>query len=434
MPRAVICVRVSPRPEENVRYSPQIQEDLGRQWCEANGAEVAGVVQDIQVSGGDPKRFESIFRALDQLQPDTFVVQDLSRWTRDDPVSFWMIFYQLRERKVKLVSCDPSESGLDPDMPFYYTLTTAKVEMNYQERLRIKRKSAAGVRAAWEAGKRWGHAFGWSFDKRTREWTQDVPRITEFYRAYAEGESLQVIARRYGIRPANVGLMIEAKSQRDIVGDDLWNLAMERRRNRQRQQRGDAKASHLYRGLLRCPFCGWALSQTWSGRWGRYRCTGPQGDVPHDWTDLNVRTSVTPAMQDYLAHLYLPDELAQLPKPDEPTRRTREEITRILNNLTEQYVKGRISSDRYERLAADLEAERDAPPPPPLPEQERLLRAITLVNLEMRDPEGGAVINRLLRAVFSEVKINEDRSVTPLLKPQYEYWYRHGGIDYEPGG
>ena len=41
--KAAIAVRVSPRPQENIRYSPEIQEQTCRDWCAQNGHEVVTI-------------------------------------------------------------------------------------------------------------------------------------------------------------------------------------------------------------------------------------------------------------------------------------------------------------------------------------------------------------------------------------------------------
>ncbi len=134
MTSAVVCVRVSPRPAENVRYSPEIQEQKCRDWCVKNGIPVVDVVRDILVSGGATNRFESIFRAIEQHQPSHFVVSDLSRWTRDRPSRFWAMKAVLEDNGIQLVSVDEAYLSTG-DMPFSDSITTIRVEANYQQRI-----------------------------------------------------------------------------------------------------------------------------------------------------------------------------------------------------------------------------------------------------------------------------------------------------------
>ena len=68
--KAAIAIRVSPRPQDKVRYSPELQEDKCRGWCRENDHEIVAVVSDILVSGGSRSRFDSILTALDQHHPD----------------------------------------------------------------------------------------------------------------------------------------------------------------------------------------------------------------------------------------------------------------------------------------------------------------------------------------------------------------------------
>lgn len=139
-------MRVSPRPQDKVRYSPEIQEAKCRAWAEQNGHEVRSVIRDILVSGGAATRFNGIFASLESDPVDLFVVSDLSRWTRDEPEVFWFIKKVLSDWGVTLASVD--KPWLDSDMPFSATVMTAKVEANYQGRLVLKRKTSEGVREA----------------------------------------------------------------------------------------------------------------------------------------------------------------------------------------------------------------------------------------------------------------------------------------------
>ncbi len=161
--RVAIAVRVSPRPRENIRYSPEIQEQVCRDWAVQSGHEVVTVVSDILVSGGAANRFDNIFAALD-ADPDIrgFVVSDLSRWTRERPSRFWAMKAIMEDRDITVHSV--AEPWLSSSEPFTDTVTTAQVEMNFLERQRIRAKTSAGVRKAWAAGKRWGHPWGWAWN------------------------------------------------------------------------------------------------------------------------------------------------------------------------------------------------------------------------------------------------------------------------------
>ena len=401
--RAAIAIRVSPRPQENVRYSPEIQEQLCREWCAAQGHEVVTVVSDILVSGGSVSRFDSIFAALEQHTPQLFVVSDLSRWTRDKPSRFWAIKALLEDQGVSLVSV--SEPWLGSETPFSDTVTTATVEMNYQERLRLKAKTSAGVRKAWAAGKRWGRPMGWTFDRTTRTWSQDTQRIEQFYSDWLAGVSGYEMAQRYGIFETNIRKHIRAESQREIVGVDVWEAAQTARPIRGLHR--DAIRSSIYRSLLVCPFCGGTLQQT--SHWGHYKCHKHRL-VPHGWWSLSARAYVTPVVSKYLDRLHTPVLPVASGSQAMPVRDYQKELDR----LSLVWAKGRLSDAAYDKAVSAIETDRSkaAHPQPEPPDAIALVRNLSFIDLEDRDPETGNLANRVLCAVIQKIEIAEDRTAS----------------------
>ena len=407
--RAAIAVRVSPRPQENVKYSPEIQEQTCREWCEKEGHEVVTVVSDILVSGGSSSRFTSIFEAIEQHSPQLFVVSDLSRWTRDKPSRFWAIKALLEDQGVSLVSV--SEPWLGSETPFSDTVTTATVEMNYQERMRLKVKTSAGVRKAWAAGKRWGRPFGWTFDRHTREWSQDVPLITRFYADWIAGVSGYEMAARYGIFETNIRKHISAVSQRDIVGHEVWDRAQVCRTIR--GVRRDSKRSSIYRSLLVCPFCGSTLQQT--SNWGHYKCHKYQLS-PHGWWSLSARAYVTPKVQNLLQQLHAP----LTPRVTAPARPVERDYQKELDRLSMAWSKGRLSDTRYESAVADIQRQKTqqsetAHPPPG--ETMEFVRNLSYIDLEDRNPETGNLANRILVDLIDRIEVSAEREATVIPHP-----------------
>lgn len=425
--RAAICVRVSPRPKEAVRYSPELQESKCRDWAEQNDAEVVTVIQDILVSGGSADRFDSIFKALDEYAVDTFIVSDLSRWTRDRPSRFWAIKSILEDRHVKLVSVD--EPWLGSEVPFSDTVTTAKVEANYQERLVLKQKTKAGMKAAWAKGKRWGHPWGWSWDPDARKWSQDVALITGFFRDYADGMGLRELSARYAVLESNVKSRITAVSQREVVGDELWERAQARASRPWRRPRTDAKVASIYRGLLRCPFCR-SKMQHHPTFFGHYYCPDKaRNAVDHPWSKLSTLKWVTPTIEQLLGQMALPEaeaqalEAYQAPDPVDLAP-TPDELRKQMDRLTEAWVRGRITPERYERMMAGLEEELNQPKAPALPLDDRIeiVRGLGIINLRERDRELGMAANAILHELFEEILLLPDRTPKPILREEYRHW------------
>ena len=430
--RAAIAVRVSPRPQDQVRYSPEIQVRKCSEWAEANGHEVVTIVQDILVSGGASNRFDTIISAIEEHRPDLFVVSDLSRWTRDRPSRFWVIKAMLEDQKVQLVSVDEPWLS-DDERPFSATLTTAQVEMNYQERLRIKAKTSTGVRKAWASGKRWGHPFGWTWHPRDEHphlgescmlrgvWTQDTERITRFYLDWCAGTSGYVMAHRYGMMETNVRQAISARSQRDVVGAELWDRAQQVQRPR--GVRRDTGRSSIYRGLLVCPFCGGTLQHT--THWGHYKCHRHHLTT-HGWWSLSARRYVTPEVRRVLEHLTAPE-----PAPEAPTgipQGTPRDWDGETERLTMAWVKGRLAEEAYERALAEIEQDRKrylSTVSTVAQDVEEWVRELGIIDLEDRDPETGNAANEVLQHVIERIEIRPDRSANVILRPGVDAWRHH---------
>lgn len=439
MADAVIAIRVSPRPAENVRYSPEMQEQQCREWCEANGHEVVGVIRDILVSGGSAKRFDSVFDALERYRPVLFVVADLSRWTRDTPTRYYAMRAILEDAGVRLVSV--IEPFVGSDMPFSDTITTAVVESNYQQRLIANRKTSAGVRKAWASGKRFGRCFGWTWDPETRGWVVDTDRIRSLYEDWLAGVSLTEMARRHGVYAQTIAQSIRAKRQRDVVGAETWDRAQQVRRPR--AVRHDVRHGAVFRGLLKCPFCGWNLNQM-AGRWGVYRCSAFYQD-DHHWISVSSRQWVVPEVRMVLGSLVMPRIASEAPRSLATARKGRKGIRdheRELERLSQAFIRGRISQERYDSIAAEIEADRDLvriPDPPEvrtrvLDSLAALLPYIDCTSRRFapcacpvmcpREPEVAEAINGVLRSIIEHIGIGEDRRATVRLRPEYDDWRR----------
>lgn len=427
--RAAIAVRVSPRPAENVRYSPELQEEKCRAWCVANGHEVVAVVSDIMVSGGSKDRFTSIFQALEDHSPDLFVVADLSRWTRDSVTRYFAVKAILDNAGCKLVSVD--DAWMTTDMPFVDTITSARVEANQQERLILKRKTSEGVRKAVAAGKQMGRCYGWTWHPRERhdhggaqceligEWTQDRDAIVALFEDWVSGVSLTDISLRHPVTRGAVRRHIIANRQREIVGDDLYDRAQATLRAR--SQRSDAKWGSLYAGLLVCPFCGWTLIQS-GAHWGHYLChRRAQG---HDWFSISATKWVTPRVRELLDQMAVRDwNLVQTGSPKLVQSKSRRDVAGEIERLTMAWVRNRLSTEAYDRAVAVLEAERDKPvviiPPAVILQNVETLGVIDLTD---RRKETGRAANLVLREVLQPILIGADRVPQISVREEYRAW------------
>lgn len=422
--RAAICVRVSPRPQDKVRYSPELQEGKCREWCLQNGHEVVTVVQDILVSGGAANRFDSIFAAIDKTPTDILVVSDLSRWTRDDPERFWYIKHVLTERGIRLYSVQ--EPWLGSDMPFSATITTATVEANARERDISRRKTSEGVRRAIAGGAVTGVGpFGWTWDAEKRSWSQDRERILALFADWNEGMASNEIGRRYNLDASSAQRAIRAQAQRRVVGDDIWLRAQARPKGTRWGTRSDMRVGNPYRGMLLCPFCGANLQL--NPAQGYYYCPKKVlAPDTHGWYSLSAQKYVTPPVSALLGALWAPTEdasaLLRVSVPAHPAPR---DFAAEIDRLSMAWVKGNLTTERYDKALADLrEQESRAAVPPPAPEEQAvLIGSLSVVDLSDRSVEGCNIINRLLREAMT-LTVGTDRTVTASLNPVYGNWLR----------
>lgn len=422
--RAAVCIRVSPRPQDKVRYSPEIQESKCREWCAANGHEVVAVVQDILVSGGAANRFDSIFAAIDKTPVDILVVSDLSRWTRDDPERFWYIKHVLTERGIRLYSVQ--EPWLGSDMPFSATITTATVEANARERDISRRKTSEGVRRAIAGGAVMGVGpFGWTWNPDARVWTQDKERILALFTDWNNGMASNEIGRRYGVDASSAQRAVRAQAQRRIVGDDIWLRAQARPKGVRWGTRSDMRVGNPFRGMLKCPFCGTNLQLNPMQRY--YYCPKKaRSPSTHGWYSLSAQKYVTPPVAALLGALWAPTEDADaLRRVSVPTHPAPRDFAGEIDRLSMAWVRGNLTAERYEKALADLrEQEARATVPSPAPEEQAvLIGSLSVVDLSDRSVEGCNIINRLLREAMT-LTVGTDRAVTASLNPVYEGWRR----------
>ena len=412
-----------------MKYSPEIQEQKCRDWCDQRGIPVVRVIQDILVSGGDPNRFKGILESLTTDRPTHFVVADISRWTRDTPKRYWVIRSLIEDGGATLVSVD-QEYLNDSEMPFSATLTTAQVEMNHQERMVLKRKTSAGMREARKKGKRWGRIWGWTFDEQSRRFVVDEPKIRALYAGVLDGLPYREIARRLGILwSTSIPVYIRAESQKDVVGEETWLRAQEAIARRYRAPRANARWSSIYRGLL-VGACGEKLVQV-QHRWGNYRCTRSRPH-PQPFSSVSAPRHVTPRVLALLDGMVMPDDDAEAlhlaGEPPEPMTPDPFIVRRSIERITLAWADGNLSQETYESRLAALHAQLEDPviiPPRPPAERVAVIREMRRLApyLSDQDPEIGDEVNRMLREMLYPIHLGWDKEPVEIrVREEYRGW------------
>lgn len=381
------------------------------------------------MSGGASNRFDSIFAAIDATPVDILVVSDLSRWTRDDPERFWYIKHVLTERGIRLYSVQ--EPWLGSDMPFAATITTATVESNARERDTIRRKTGEGVRRAVAAGRVMGlPRFGWTWHPETRTWTQDAALIGQFYADWNDGLPTKEMSRRYNMDQGSVRRATRARAQRQIVGDDVWLRAQQRAKGVKWGSRSDAKVGNLFRGMLACPFCGASLQH--NPQQGYYFCYKKHlAPASHGWYSLTADKYVIPPVTALLGQIRPPSgALDAVLRMSVPTRPAPRDFAAEIDRLSMAWVKGNLTTERYEKTLADLREQeaRTALPPPAPEEQVEFVRSLGVLDLADRTVEGCELMNRILREAMT-LAVSVDRTVTASLNPAYANWLHQESVE-----
>jgi hypothetical protein len=194
--------------------------------------------------------------------------------------------------------------------------------------------------------------FGWAWDPKLREWSQDVPLIELFYARWNAGTPVAEMAREFKLPPGSVRRAIGSTVQRRVVGDDAWLLAQRRPKGIRFAARADAGWGNVFLSMLRCPFCGATMQHVpphAPRAFYSYYCKAKRfNGITHDWTYLSTRMYVVPAIQRVLAELWVPDEdlaygEAFLAGP-QPTRPR--DFGGEIDRLTMAWVRGNLTQDR----------------------------------------------------------------------------------------
>ena len=89
------------------------------------------------------------------------------------------------------------------------------------------------------------------------------------------------------------------------------------------------------------------------------------------------------------------------------------------------WVRGNLSTEKYESMLADIEAEEresQRRQTPATPQAVEHVRGLSVLDLEDRDPDTGNMVNELLRGVIDRIEIAADRTPNVVLKAGIEGW------------
>lgn len=396
--RAVLYVRVSAlmgRGGDDF-HSPGMQLTRMRHEIQFAGLREVGVVEDIDRSGTTFSRegVEKIKRMVEAGQVDVIAVYDLSRFGRNLLESLLVIKW-LREHNVSLIS---SAERIDDTPEGQFMLNQFLSLAELQAKQIGRRWSELIARRAGDGRHHGVVPQGYErVDKQLVPHPALGPAVTEVFRAYAAGEQIADIMRRFSVargkpvrrnvikamlaNPVYVGRVVvltavagrvEAKGLHDPLVDELTWERVQRRlaRDRNTPPRRLA-AKYSLTGLVWCGHCDGALQVWYSNEAGRVRrmvCSRARqvGDCHGVGTPLyqDLEDAILALVIDYAAKLSGNPAARAAAKArsaragvdaaalERELVRTREAMGRI----TVRWSQDKMPDEAYDRAIAELEA------------------------------------------------------------------------------
>jgi len=198
--RVVGYVRVS---TDDQALGPAAQRAALSRWCEAHGAELVAVLEDVGVSGADPlDRRPGLLAALDALEPSgaaVLLVAKRDRLARDFIVAAMIEAAVAREGAHVASVAEGGTEGDGNDPSAFLMRSLVDVFAQY-ERLMIRHRTRAALAVKRTRGERTGEVpYGWrlSADGVHLEEHPDEARAVALVRELrAAGVSIRAIAER----------------------------------------------------------------------------------------------------------------------------------------------------------------------------------------------------------------------------------------------
>jgi hypothetical protein len=197
--------------------------------------------------------------------------------------------------------------------------------------------------------------YGWRLvGKHLELYDPEQAALREVARRYIAGDSLNAIGRDVGMAATVLARILYSERVQEALPDNLAGPLAEALLNRRTHRKG-APVQTLMGGIARCAICGGGLAMSSSrgnrkqGRWFTYRCKQPAHvGIAGPWLDAYVTDHVL----DYIDT----DRLQEAIKRRKKTGKTRKasEIEARLELLDAQYIEGKVSKARFDRMNGAL--------------------------------------------------------------------------------
>lgn len=391
--RAGAYVRVSTDEQKKYGFSIEAQIEALKEWCETNGYYLVEIYVDEGYTAGNMKRPRLNDMLLELYKLDVVIFTKLDRLTRNvfDANDMLKTF---EAHNVGLISTQEDDIDTSTgDGKFMFDLKVSLAE-------RELRKGSERIRAVFDykvknglvinGNPPFGYAITVKEGKKVIGIDKEVEHIVRdtfkhFSKYHSVRKAMQDLNIKYDLtksyqsyhrlltNPIYHGKYKDNENYAPAyISKEQYERNMSIIKNSNLRQR-KTRHIHIFTKLLRCPFCGGALTGNVIKRpyatYYRYRCNrnnmqarcslskGMSEDIIHDYLLKNVEKLAT----EYIAEV----ESVKPIKKDDSQKRIKE-IQQEMENMTYSFNKGRMKVadyDRdYEALEAELaELERSAP-------------------------------------------------------------------------
>ena len=450
-------VRVSPRPKEAMRYSPERQQAEIRQMASDWNLDIIEWVHDLYRSGRKDLERPSKMRAIEMARAGKIravAVGDWSRWSREAPLDALSLVNELLGHGVWVLS--HSQRNLRPDSKIYAIELAMTAHVAHESSVANAQMASDGIARAIASGVWSGHVpFGWRKVGFTAAGARGSDagiepdrdgtfgRLEEIYRLRAKGYGWRRLSRATGKGASTLQAIVRHERNRAAVGAKLYDRA-NAVSNPGHSDRKRVRA-YLFSGLVRCwvPKCsstliGQSKTKAGSGKsWSYTYMTCNTWKSGEEHKHRTVRQEVLLAeLRDTFDGLSLPpeavDRLAtELSSPQSAPevglrQRRIADLDRQLERVRFQHQHTDMSDEDFLERVAEINGQRASLPAEPF-EQSKAREAVEMVTnlLDLAIPqrfddlEEVLRCNALLRAVISKIQMSANRVPRIELRPEY---------------
>lgn len=280
-----LYVRVSTEAQAEEGYSVGAQSERLQSYCKAMGWNSQELYVDGGFSGSNLERpqMQRLIGDVASGRVAAVLVYKLDRLSRSQKDTLYLIEDVFMPHGVDFISLNES---IDTSTPYGRAMIGILSAFAQLERENICMRTRMGMlervkQGYWRGA---GVPYGYDYDRERGILVPngDAEVVRKVYELYIEGYSAQAIAGMFGIssekvvtnmltRRANTGVVtskgeVYAGRHQAIVSEEVYELAMEKMRERSRGARATAGACHLLSGLVYCGECGARMRYI---RWGK---------------------------------------------------------------------------------------------------------------------------------------------------------------------